>query len=1054
MTTNAYDFLEQVLDELDYRNGTGFYSVDTPSIQLNLSQIPWLEQARHLGAESIFFVDDYPTVLFFRHDAALHADTGEIEEQIYQLFLRVWNTSRVPLFFVALPGEIRVYNAYQKPLKPDEWLLTDRWLKRIQSLTELAELSEFSRAQVESGQLFQQRSGTFDRQNRVDHWLLRNLRLLRQRLEGTNRARREYVHALIGRSIFIRYLEDRRVLVEDYFADLDPSRTYTCYTDVLQSKAETYHLFRKLRGDFNGDLFPFNQYEEAAIEEADLHLLRDFLLGKSMGNQLSLLFWAYQFDIIPIELISNIYEEFYHQHGDQDDKGTHYTPTTLVDFVLSQCLTKERLDKKARVLDPACGSGIFLVEAFKRMVYHACRSRNVTRLSQDELTQLLTEQIVGFDVNKSAIQIAAFSLYLAYLDFREPPDIRANKQLPKLIYDPESLANSGRNLFHTNAFALTAAEKAELEERVALPKPYKGKASDLRALDMPVLPIDRTLFDVIVGNPPWGADASSAGEMAVQWCNAFRYPVGYKELSQCFIWRMQKLLSPEGEVGLLVSTGILFKHQDNSKEFRQQWLSQSKVRAVYNFAHVRQIFFQDAIAPFAVVFFGLGSAKILQRHKLSYITIKRQAFIEKLQSVIIDRDDLHKVRQSDFLSNDWLWKAYMWGGINDIELVGEVRTCHPTFGTVIDDITENASRGFGNFKGTHTTAELLVDYELRNEDFDKSFSLAELRIPLKQRTLRRVGKPQLYQGDRLIVKRGISKAEPKFGEIQARLAYAPFAFTDNFIGFRIDSLIKEQQQVLLGIFLSSLAKYYHFLTCYMWGLWNDKISTSEHLQLPICFPDGEALKTRILNAVNQITNADSSQGTLFSPEQPHWYTMQEELDEAIFDLYALSEPQRDLVRDMCQTTLEFFYEGTEAQAVQPPSMDWLASYQSAFLEIWQERLAERGKELEIRIFAPRHGLLVGMVFELVDLGTAQPYQPITDDAGWQRWFRRLSNTLRQRLTENIYIDRTFKELTDSSIILIKRAERRLWTKSMARQDAQELLMEVFKLEWEQARSLA
>ena len=438
MTINAHDFLEHVLDELDYRNGTGFYSVDTPSIQLNLSQISWFEQARHLGAESIFFVDDYPTVLFFRHDATFHADTGEIEEQIYQLFLRVWNTSRVPLFFVALPGEIRVYNAYQKPLKPDEWLLTDRWLKRIQSLTELAELSEFSRAQVESGQLFQQRSGTFDRQNRVDHWLLRNLRLLRQRLEGANRERREYVHALIGRSIFIRYLEDRRVLVEDYFAALDPSSTYACYTDVLQSKAETYRFFHKLRGDFNGDLFPFNQHEEVAIEEADLHLLRDFLLGKSMGDQLSLLFWAYQFDVIPIELISNIYEEFYHQHGDQDDKGTHYTPTTLVDFVLSQCLTEERLDKKARVLDPACGSGIFLVEAFKRMVYHACRSRNVTRLSQDELTQLLTEQIVGFDVNRSAIQIAAFSLYLAYLDFREPPDIRANKQLPKLIYDPES----------------------------------------------------------------------------------------------------------------------------------------------------------------------------------------------------------------------------------------------------------------------------------------------------------------------------------------------------------------------------------------------------------------------------------------------------------------------------------------------------------------------------------------------------------------------------------------------------------------------------------------
>lgn len=1054
MTISAHDFLEQVLDELDYRNGTGFYSVDTPSIQLNLSQIPWFEQARHLGAESIFFVDDYPTVLFFRHDSTLDSDTSETEEQIYQLFLRVWNTSRVPLFFVALPGEIRVYNAYQKPLKQDEWFSADRWLTRIQSLTEIVELSEFSREWVETGHLFQQKRGTFARENRVDHWLLKNLRLLRQRLEGSNTEHREHVHALIGRSIFIRYLEDRRVLVADYFADLGSSTTYTCYTDVLESKAETYHLFHKLRNDFNGDLFPFNENEEAAIEERDLHLLRDFLLGKSMGEQPSLLFWAYQFDVIPIELISNIYEEFYHQHGNQDDKGTYYTPTTLVDFVLSLSLTSERLDKKARVLDPACGSGIFLVEAFKRMVYHACRSRNVTQLSHEELTQLLTEQIVGFDVNRSAIQIAAFSLYLAYLDFREPPDIRANKQLPKLIYDPENSENSGKSLFHTNAFALTQAEKAELEERIAESKQYKGKADDVRALDMPTLPIDRTSFDVIVGNPPWGADDSLAGKMAVQWCNAFRHSIGYRELSQCFIWRVQKLLNPEGEVGLLVSTGILFKHQDNSKEFRQQWLLQNKVRSVYNFAHVRRTFFPKAIAPFAVIFFERGSSEILHQHRLSYITIKRQAFIEKLQSVIIDRDDLHKARQRDFLSNDWLWKAYMWGNINDAELIGELKYSYPSLDSVIENVAENSGRGFGNSKGKYSTDELVVSSELLDDDFNRKQPFSDLVIPIQKRSIYRVRKTTLYTGNRLIIKRGISKVPPKFGEIQARLAYPDFAFTEKFIGLRIDSLTTAQQQILLGITLSSLAKYYHFLTCSMWGLWNYKIFTSEHLKLPVSFPEDEVLQEKILDATNHLVNAEHDGPTLFSPEQPHWHTTQEELDEAIFDLYELSEPQRDLVRDLCQTTLEFFYEGTQSQAVQPPSIKWLENYQSAFLELWQERLAAQGKELEMRIFAPRHALLVGMSFELVDLGTALRHEPVTDDSTWQQWFRRLGDTLRQRLTENIYIDRTFKELTDSSIILIKRAERRLWTKSMARQDAQELLMEVFKLEWEQSRSVA
>ncbi len=116
--------------------------------------------------------------------------------------------------------------------------------------------------------------------------------------------------------------------------------------------------------------------------------------------------------------------------------------------------------------------------------------------------------------------------------------------------------------------------------------------------------------------------------------------------------------------------------------------------------------------------------------------------------------------------------------------------------------------------------------------------------------------------------------------------------------------------------------------------------------------------------------------------------------------------------------------------------------------MWQDRLAARGKELEITVLAPHNGLLVGMAFELIDLGTAQVHAPVTDDANWQRWFRWLSRSLRQEFSSQIYIDRTLKVLTDSSIFIVKRSERRLWTKSMARQDAQELLTEVFQLEWQ------
>ena len=231
------------------------------------------------------------------------------------------------------------------------------------------------------------------------------------------------------------------------------------------------------------------------------------------------------------------------------------------------------------------------------------------------------------------------------------------------------------------------------------------------------------------------------------------------------------------------------------------------------------------------------------------------------------------------------------------------------------------------------------------------------------------------------------------------------------------------------------------------GFWHYEIHEEEHLSLPVHFPDNPDLQSRILEAVEQVMTRSEAL-PLFDSETPSWRMMQDELDNAVFELYELSEAQKDLVRDLCQVTLEFFYEGTNSQAAKPPTIEALEDYRNAFLEIWEERLASKGKELEARIYAPHHGLLCGLSFELKDWGTAIIHSPVTDSSEWQRWFRRLSKSLRKEYSDRIYIDRVAKELSDSSIFIIKRAEHRFWTKSQARQDAQELLTEVFKLEWQ------
>ena len=179
-----------------------------------------------------------------------------------------------------------------------------------------------------------------------------------------------------------------------------------------------YELFAQLRDDFNGDLFEGDlEAEKLLIEEPHVDVIRRFLRGDDLvRGQMSLGFWAYDFSVIPIETISGIYELFL--GAEDEDRETevrrYYTPRFLAEVVIDLALLgwKTFLDK--RFLDPACGSGIFLVGIFNRLAEEWRRKNR--KAENDEraasLIEILKTNIFGIDVNETACRIAAFSLYL------------------------------------------------------------------------------------------------------------------------------------------------------------------------------------------------------------------------------------------------------------------------------------------------------------------------------------------------------------------------------------------------------------------------------------------------------------------------------------------------------------------------------------------------------------------------------------------------------------------------------------------------------------------
>ena len=144
-------------------------------------------------------------------------------------------------------------------------------------------------------------------------------------------------------------------------------------------------------------LFPINDLERDQVLPQHLQRLGRFLNGDEVTSG-QMYFWAYDFKYIPIELISAIYETFLDK--DRRKKSAYYTPPEIVDFVLNEVLPFETEPRDVRILDPACGSGIFLVEAYRRLVTLHRHARGGENLTFEELRDLLTGSINGVDLSE------------------------------------------------------------------------------------------------------------------------------------------------------------------------------------------------------------------------------------------------------------------------------------------------------------------------------------------------------------------------------------------------------------------------------------------------------------------------------------------------------------------------------------------------------------------------------------------------------------------------------------------------------------------------------
>ena len=591
---------------------------------------------------------------------------GEVsEETLKKTYRLAWSFSRTPSLITTEPNRLRIWTCYEEPPKEDDVIkpVVNVSKQEIESFNQLslsgqaAETLRLHWADLVSGQFFQEHSQRFQRKQAADQMLLKNLKSVRKRLQK-NELDDDIIHDLLARIIFIQFLFDHQdsegnpalnTTLLDYLDDLyrigELSAKYSRLADILRNHRDTYQFFRWLNGKFNGDLFPGKgateeereaewQTEEQKVKQTHLDILADFVSGDVVIETGQLSLWPYyHFDVIPLEFISSIYEEFVSK---KSGTGVHYTPEHIVDFVLDGVLPWNSQEWDIKILDPACGSGIFLVKAFQRLI-HRWEQAHAKTINPSDLKNLLENNLFGVDVDAQAVRVASFSLYLTMLDKVEP------------------------QYYWENEFRFPRLRERQLIAADFFQEDKEG----FRSVE------DAGKYDLVVGNAPWGKNTIKKSLYIDSWKNRpenrNKWNTSYGNISLFFLPKAAALTKAGGQVAMMQpAMALIFNPNKPARKFRKTLFSEFKIEEIVNLSALRFGLFKDAISPACIITMSVTPP---DGEPLTYICPKPVMTNEDDYHIVIEPDYINIIYPQEAITDSLVWTALMWGGRRDLSLV-------------------------------------------------------------------------------------------------------------------------------------------------------------------------------------------------------------------------------------------------------------------------------------------------------------------------------------------------------------------------------------------------
>ncbi|MHB9027484.1 MAG: HsdM family class I SAM-dependent methyltransferase [Candidatus Latescibacterota bacterium] len=475
------------------------------------------------------------------------------------------------------------------------------------------------------------------------------------------------VLSLVGRALFFRFLSDRDVVTEHDRKRIAPqaSELLACFDNA----ENTYSTCQWLDRTFNGDFLPLeNGGSRAFFEDMDnsvFYHLRAIIRGeKPVGaedyqTRLNLKWCDFDFAHIPVGLLSQVYEAFCWrwEHRSAKENSVHYTPRRIAATLVDEAFDNLPDSHRARVLDPACGAGVFLVLAFRRLYrerWHAMDERPDT----NAIREILENQLAGFEISDSALKLTALSLYLTAIELDPEP-------IP-----PEKLRF---NVLNNRILFNHRLEKSDGPVKGSL-NPDIGDRFDRQ-------------FDLVLSNPPWTSLSQKHKKLSDEYIKVSKAVIerkgetglahNYWNLDFApdmpFLWKATEWCKDRGRIAMALPARILLKQEDIPRRARETIFQLIEVTGIINGSNLSDTeVWPEMNEPFMLLF--ARNQRPGDGHLIRFITPQYDKALNRKGEIRIDSKSVQPVEMEATFDESWLWKALSIGTPLDVEVVRRIKS--------------------------------------------------------------------------------------------------------------------------------------------------------------------------------------------------------------------------------------------------------------------------------------------------------------------------------------------------------------------------------------------